>query len=78
VILEGDALEITTALGRMKVEAGKYGNLILDAKSLLRGFGQGMLLMLGVKAIWWPTLLQNLLFFFSKLKYSLNVTQYVC
>jgi hypothetical protein len=38
VILEGDALEITTALGRTKVEAGKYGNLILNAKSLLRGF----------------------------------------
>jgi hypothetical protein len=38
VILEGDALEIITALGRLEDEAGKYGNLIMDARRLFRAF----------------------------------------
>jgi hypothetical protein len=38
IFLEGDALEITTALGRMDDEFGKYGNLIMDARRLFRGF----------------------------------------
>jgi hypothetical protein len=38
VFLEGDALEISTALGRMDDESGKYGNLIMDARRLFRGF----------------------------------------
>lgn len=38
MILEGDALGIITALGRTEMEAGKYGSLIMDTRSLLRGF----------------------------------------
>jgi hypothetical protein len=38
VFLEGNALEITTTLGRMDDESGKYGNLIMDARRLFRGF----------------------------------------
>jgi hypothetical protein len=52
VILEGDALEIIMALGRLEDEAGKYDNLIMDARRMFRGIGRGILAMLGVMAIW--------------------------
>ncbi|XP_062152877.1 uncharacterized protein LOC133861169 [Alnus glutinosa] len=38
IFLEGDPLEITTALGRLDDDSSKYGNLIMDARRMFRGF----------------------------------------
>jgi len=39
VLLEGDALAIILALGRIEVDDGNYGSLIMDARNILQGFG---------------------------------------
>jgi hypothetical protein len=78
VIVEVDAIEIISTLGKTEEEAGKFGSLIMDARSLLRGFLSWDISHVRHEGIWWPMPLQSLLFLLNKLKCGLSFTRHIC